>query len=256
MSFHGEPQSKAGAGALLQPTIVSYEESLKFTNPAFSFGFAASARSHAIYVRELVFPTAANPVVAAIDMAETAVAEYQLSDIDIGWFFDSAGARKEGIELGSGPGTAVFKEVNGTPYLLVDSTVFVTEGKFYVVGVAELPTPGVLSAIGPLIDVMVVYVQPKEIPVIASGASAGIDLDALEWVLGLAGHNLKTRDATYANGTLASYRLVLFDSSLTISSTPGLLDSQDDTGKTSRELVITVTPDALQEITIEETQSQ
>lgn len=244
MSFHTQPTGKGGSGDRLSPVVVQYDDVVRIIDAGYG-DFGASA-SHCVGVVPIPETIGPDNLVTQFVMTETPAGTYTLDAPTLAGapFFTLNGF---GGSLGALPGTTVFKNVVGVGELLrISSGIFPAEDAWYLVGVFELPTPGVLTTIGSCIDFQIVYVQKQALEIISSSAPAGIDVDTLDRALALAGHNVRVRNSTFVDGLVATREVVGADRDLDALTTTELEDPDSDVG--SGLLVrqrFTLTPDSV-----------
>lgn len=122
-------------------------------------------------------------------------------------------------------GNPDFYQIGADNVLAINATNFPVEDEFYIIGVSDVTFPGPIQ--GLVQDFILVFVEKMQLDIF-DGTVATVDMNKLEIALGLAGHNVKQRDASYLSGQLSSFEIALFNQALTLSLLEASLD--DDFG--------------------------
>lgn len=119
-------------------------------------------------------------------------------------------------------GNPDFVNIGGDDVLHINSTNFPVEDEFYIIAVVNVDFPGAVQ--NNTVDFILVFVEKASLDIFDS-TTATIDMAKLEIALGLAGHNVKQRDAAYLSGQLSSFQVALFNQALTLPLLEADLDS-------------------------------
>lgn len=111
-------------------------------------------------------------------------------------------------------GNPDFVNIAGDDVLHINPTNFPVEDEFYMVAVLDVTFPGPVQ--GNVVDFICLFVEKANLDIFDS-TTATINMAKLEIALGLAGHNVKQRDAAYLSGQLSSFQVALFNQAMTLS---------------------------------------